>query len=180
MEDHKVDEALEAISSTYDLDEFVSSRLELSFFTYTRGGTKQTKTLQNEQVIGELGMRTNKEGKQVEITIHDINLLVQVQQGDEVERDCSCDLEFMLETIPEVGEALRKKFYWVPMDEQVFLVMDNAGGHGTNDAITTYTEGLKKYNVEIIWQVPRSPETNMLDLGVWMSIQSAVERKHCG
>ena len=58
--------------------------------------------------------------------------------------------------------------------------MDNAGGHGTNDTIKTYTDGLKEFNVEIIWQVPRSPETNMLDLGVWMSIQNAVERMHRG
>lgn len=35
--------------------------------------------------------------------------------------------------------------------------------------------------MRIIWQVPRSPETNMLeDLGVWMSIQCVVERTHRG
>ena len=56
--------------------------------------------------------------------------------------------------------------------------MDNAGGHGTNDAKTQYTEALKEFNIEIIWQVPRSPETNMLDLGVWASIQSKVEKVH--
>ena len=28
------------------------------------------------------------------------------------------------------------------------------------------------------WQVPNSPEMNMLDLGAWMSIQSLVETKH--
>ena len=44
--------------------------------------------------------------------------------------------------------------------------------------ITEYTAILKERNVEIIWQIPRSPETNMLDLGVWMSIQSAVIKAH--
>ena len=59
--------------------------------------------------------------------------------------------------------------------------MDNAGGHGTKDAIEEYVNDLKQvHNVVIIWQVPRSPETNLLDLGVWNSIQSAVDKAHCG
>ena len=56
--------------------------------------------------------------------------------------------------------------------------MDNAGGHGTSEAIDEYTNRLLEYNVKIIWQVPRSPETNLLDLGVWMSMQAEVERVH--
>ena len=57
--------------------------------------------------------------------------------------------------------------------------MDNAGGHGSKDAIATYTKTLEdEYNIEIIHQIPRSPYTNVLDLGVWMSLQAAVERQH--
>jgi hypothetical protein len=56
--------------------------------------------------------------------------------------------------------------------------MDNAGGHGTNDAKLQYIDLLKAFKVEVIWQVPRSPETNMLDLGVWMSIQCSVMNVH--
>ena len=56
--------------------------------------------------------------------------------------------------------------------------MDNARGHGTNDAKTIYTEALKEFNIQIIWQVPRSPETNMLDLGIWMSIQAKMEKMY--
>jgi hypothetical protein len=55
-----------------------------------------------------------------------------------------------------------------------------AGGHGTNDAKLQYINLLKAFNVEVIWQVPRSPETNMLDLGVWMSIQCSVMNVHYG
>ena len=57
--------------------------------------------------------------------------------------------------------------------------MDNAGGHGTDEAVQSYTDMLKsEYTIEIIQQVPRSPETNMLDLGLWRSMQSAVEKEH--
>ena len=35
---------------------------------------------------------------------------------------------------------------------------------------------LETYNIELLHQVPNSPETNLLDLGVWRSMQAAVER----
>ena len=57
--------------------------------------------------------------------------------------------------------------------------MDNAGGHGTDNAIIECTNVLKeKHNIEIIHQVPRSPYTNLLDLGVWCSLQAQVEKEH--
>ena len=61
----------------------------------------------------------------------------------------------------------------------MFLVMDNARGHGTDTVIEQYTNNLRdNYNIQIIWQVPRSYYTNTLDLGVWMSLQARVEREH--
>lgn len=56
--------------------------------------------------------------------------------------------------------------------------MDNAGGYGSNNAIDEYVNMLsKKYNIETIFQVPRSPYTNVLDLRVWYALQSRVEKK---
>ena len=57
--------------------------------------------------------------------------------------------------------------------------MDNAGGHGTQEARDEYTRRLRDdFNIVIIQQSARSPEVNALDLGIWMSVQSAVERSH--
>ena len=99
--------------------------------------------------------------------------------GDVVERDCSCDSNYMLTAMDRVGVKIREKFHWVPQSEVCYIVMDNAGGHGTDDAIVEYTAKLKNnYNIEIIHQVPRSPYTNLLDLGVWCSLQSHVEKCH--
>ncbi len=57
--------------------------------------------------------------------------------------------------------------------------MDNAGGHGTRDAIDQYTRQLQRdYNIIIIFQSSCSPDVNALDIGIWMSVQSSVERKH--
>merc|ERR1711935_831459 len=85
----------------------------------------------------------------------------------------------MEKAMDRVGESLRAKFYWVEDDDPIYLVMDNAGGHGTDECVKKYTDRLKKkHKVQIIHQVPRSPYTNLLDLGVWCSLQSQVEKEH--
>jgi hypothetical protein len=53
------------------------------------------------------------------------------------------------------------------------------GGHGMEEAIGQYTMRMQReFNNEIIFQAARSPEVNALDLGLWMSIQSWVEKQH--
>ena len=96
-----------------------------------------------------------------------------------MEEDISCDATFMLTKIPEIGEALRSTFHWIPRNDVIYLFMDNAGGHGSYDATTRYTSILwTEYRVRVVWQVPRSPETNILDLDIWMSIQAMVTHVH--
>jgi hypothetical protein len=57
--------------------------------------------------------------------------------------------------------------------------MDNAGGHGTKVAIEEYTQNLREnFNIVIVHQPPRSPDTNVLDLGLWNAIQSRVDETH--
>jgi hypothetical protein len=180
MEDTTTIEVLEMIADVYDLDEFVSDRLELVYVTHSTGGTKQIKRLDPPTLVLNAGSRTTKEGQLIPITMDHLELFVHMKMGDEVDEDTSCDSKFMLECMPRVGAALREQFHWVPQNEIVYVCMDNAGGHGTNDAKLQYINLLKEFNVEVIWQVPRSPETNMLDLGVWMSIQCSVMNVHYG
>lgn len=97
----------------------------------------------------------------------------------EVFKDITCDSDYMNVVMPKVAAAIRQKMSpWIPADQIIYLVMDNAGGHGTEDTIWDYTLLLSQYKIEVVQQIPRSPETNLLDLGIWMSIQSAVEREH--
>ncbi len=73
--------------------------------------------------------------------------------------------------MPCIGAVIRQRLNCVPVNEIIYLVMDNVGGHGMIEAIEQYTRHLlENYNIEIIHQPPRSPETNPLDLGVWRSI----------
>ena len=101
------------------------------------------------------------------------------RKGDKREKDVTCESEFMQETMPEVGEAIRKSYWWVPKSKPIFLYLDNAGGHGKQDVVAEYVSLLKReYNVICVHQRPHSPATNMLNLGVWMATQSVVEKLH--
>ena len=58
-------------------------------------------------------------------------------------------------------------------------MLDSAGGHGTNEGIAKYKADLEKdYKIILVHQIPQSPDTNALDLGIWMSLQSAVKKNH--
>jgi hypothetical protein len=74
---------------------------------------------------------------------------------------------------------IHQQLHWVPPEEQVYQIMDNAGGHGMRQASDQYTKQLKRdYNITIMQQSASSPEVNALDLGVWMSVQAAVKERH--
>ena len=107
------------------------------------------------------------------LTLKDLHLRVYVPKGEEKFKDISCDSNFMLEVMDDIGKNIRDYYSFIPHDTPVHLFMDNAGGHGKIDIKERYVRHLKdKYNVEVVWQVPYSPETNILDLGVWVALQS--------
>ena len=65
-----------------------------------------------------------------------------------------------------VGKALQWPYHWVPIQTPIYLVLDNASGHGSSTCITNYVQILKdRFNVEFVHQIPRSLFTNTLDLG---------------
>ena len=82
----------------------------------------------------------------------------------------------MLEIMEEVGEAIRANFDFIPWFVSIYLVIDNAGSHGIKEALLKNKTVLDlKYNIKIWHQIPSSPDTNMLDLGGWHSLQANTE-----
>ena len=164
------------------MDESIFDRLELQYTTYIgNAGNINVVKLDNDVNIFEILFRTDaeKDLPESQLSINDVILKVRYILGDEIEKDCSCDSKYMLSAMERVGRAMRQKYYWISMNEALFLIMDNAGGHGTDEAIIEYTALLRDvYNINIIHQIPRSPFTNVLDLGVWVSLQARVEKKH--
>lgn len=174
------------LAESGELDEFIMNRLTLVYHTrkWNKNGTEILKNKELKKIVandepilaGRYIIEDNGTSRQ--LTLGDLTLKVSIQAGDRRMEDCSCDSEFMLETMPEVAQAIRNKFSWVPSDKWIHLVLDNAGGHGTNDAIRQYKTMFESKKIKLIFQVPNSPETNMLDLGVWMTIQHQVGIEH--
>ena len=114
------------------------------------------------------------------LTLADLLIHVRVEKGTMVEKDCSCDSDYMIENIHHIGKSIREAYKnVVKKDKPIVLFMDNAGGHGRDDVKKDYEEILRRdYKVIVHWQIANSPETNLLDLGAWMALQSVVEKKH--
>jgi hypothetical protein len=113
------------------------------------------------------------------LTLKDLTLQVRVPRYTWVERDTTCDSTFMLDTVEEVGQSICHKMHWVSTETPIILFMDNAGGHGSNNAKQEYERIIfENFNILVEWQVPNSPDTNLLDLGMWSTHQSLVERMH--
>ena len=172
-----INELLERIGETYNLDEYVIERLEFSYTSHIRSVNKKRITMNKTDTIA--GQKINSDGvTQSPLTLVDLDLHVVPRVGDVVEEDCSCDSNFMLEIIPQIGKQLRETYHWLPSTTVIYLSLDNAGGHGTNEAKDQYTAALRNFNIDIIWQIPQSPKTDVSDSGVWMSMQAAVQKVH--
>ena len=173
---------IDFICTSYSLEEFIAQRMEASFVSKIgNAGRVETKKLSPTDNISiqKIRVHDDKNIPPRTLMISDINIRVRNRIDDVVEEDCTCDSEYMKKAMDRVGLAIREAYHWMHPSEKCYLVMDNAGGHGSKEAIVWYNELLlTKYNVELIFQVPRSPYTNVLDLGVWMAIQSIVERNH--
>ena len=164
-------ELLNVVAEMYELEPNILERMQLKFRPKESANWKRlhdNNTIDSYKLANGIG-----------ITVHDISLEVYYTAGEEVTKDVNCDSKFMLDSMDEIGESIREKMSWVPLTTTIILFMDNAGGHGTDNAVKQYTQHLlHRYRIQIVQQVPRSPETNLLDLGIWRSIQSAVENEH--
>ena len=91
----------------------------------------------------------------VQLTPSDLCLCLCVPKGEVVQRDCSCDSTFMATAMREAGKAIRDKMTWVPPNEILYLIRDNAGGHGKKEVVQDYKDYLMDvFKIEIIHQVP--------------------------
>ena len=164
----------------YDLEEEEAARLEFHYERWTGQANKTKSNIRlkpEDQLIGHTAKR--KSGETFNVGLDDLHLGIRLQEGDKTTQDINCDSNYMLEIMPKVGQAIRDAFFWVAEDHYVYLVLDSAGGHGTKEAIAKYKQQMyDDYKIILVHQIPQSPETNVLDLGIWMSLQSAVEKCH--
>lgn len=66
-----------------------------------------------------------------------LNVLVDVIIAVKV--DYSCNFAYMVHTMDQLGKALQATYKWLQANQTIYLVMDNAGGHGSDESIVEYT-----------------------------------------
>ena len=57
-----------------------------------------------------------------------------------MQRDFTCDSSYMSTAVHRVGEAMWFTYYWVAMTTLLYLVLDNAGGHGKDACASEYID----------------------------------------
>jgi hypothetical protein len=157
----------------------VADRLVIQYQHFTMGEGKEWKMVKMDQSCSSIQFGPGAGAPRRRLQIGDILLYVERQKGDKIEKNTTCNSEFMLKHMRQVGMYMRGAYHWVPLrlpstsSWTMRVVTEQYRKWGE------FKQELKvEYNVEIIRQVPRSPETNILDLGVWCSLQSAVEKAH--
>jgi hypothetical protein len=124
-------------------------------------------------LLGKKKLIDNKGVKQLLMLEH-IDLHIQVPRETVTKKDTKCDSKFV-----KTRNLIRSALKWIPFSDTIFLFMDNAGVHGIDEIIKEHVSILTlKYNIEVVWQKPDSPETNLLDLGYWATHQAIVKQLH--
>ena len=166
VSDMELEELKYALAGQYDLDAPIVDRIVIRYYVGPENKRRPKYIEGNDARLPNL-------------TVGDYTLMVKNNPGDKREVDVSCDSKFMKNIMPKVGKAIRDAYHWVSRDIPIFMYLDNAGGHGTKEVVTAYVKALlDEYNVVCVHQRPRSPCTNLLDLGVWMALQNVVEKLH--
>jgi hypothetical protein len=162
-------ELKEIISDTYEVDEDITDSICFRFVTLVGINRRNVymKTRNDETIENTNKRRTDANGDVHNLTLEDLEITCFNPRGTVIERNCSCDSDFMLQKMNLIGAEIRRHTPWIPRDRSINLILDNAGGHGTRAAKEQYTRQLlDNHNIIIIWQPPRSPELNVLDLGL--------------
>ena len=64
-------------------------------------------------------------------------------------------------------------------EEIIYLIMDNAKIHGTNEAMLYFTDYMSdNHNIVVGTKYYKPPKTNSIDLGSWTTVQSKVKKYH--
>lgn len=162
--------------------EMVDERLQLRYYQQDSDLTTNERKgyLQDDESVSSKSEELCKKHRNAEeMDLDDVHLVVVSHlSGETYEDDVNCDGDFMEEALLNtVGPELRAAFHWVPDNVLIRLQMDNAGGHGGLTRINKMKEEmLARFNVLLVCQPPNSPESNVLDLGVWRSVQSKVDK----
>jgi len=131
-----VEELRHVIVEEYIVNDDVGDRLTFWYETFVGSSNNVAiKQIDDDECPGDIEYRPTASMEKVPLTIAQVKMKVTFQAGDDIVEDVNCDSKFMLEQDDSIGESIRAKMPWVPANDTIYLFMDNAGGHGTKEAI---------------------------------------------
>ena len=128
-----VAEVMDFVCSHYGIHDDVAKHLYFCYTTYNQ--KKKVKSTvwidgpSNEKLLSGHSLY-DKKGNKRKVEMTDLKLLIHKPKGTVLERNVNCDSTFMLNTVREIGAAVRSKFDYLDDFIPVYLFMDNAGGGG--------------------------------------------------
>jgi hypothetical protein len=85
--------------------------------------------MRNDETIENTNKwRTDNNGEVHNLTLEDLEIICFNPQVTIVERNCSCDSDFMLQHMNGVGAEIRHCTPRIPRERSINLILDNAGG----------------------------------------------------
>ena len=106
LTDATVGNIIEDIAKSFNLDDYIIDRLEISYRTKIENNGNTTNVeLEDGDIFSSMMIRTDDDKNILrrQLIITDLNIQVRNQIGDLVEEDCSCDSEYMLTTMERFG-----------------------------------------------------------------------------
>jgi hypothetical protein len=153
-DDVTLQEIQDCLYLNYGLNRKVSSNIVCTYHTWvpnrdTQDGVKTSKKIivridddNNDKILDGKKIRSEENGVLRPITFNDITLHVCIPWNTCVERDVNCDSQFMIDCIDEISASIQNAYHFIPETEKIYLFMDNAGGHGSNEAKDGYEKRL--------------------------------------
>ena len=163
------------------MKEVIGENLIFRYTTLTNNNKEKVVTLTTKE-FKKMKKNIMRKKNETEKNLQDTDLTLSVLQPEntEVKNDISCDSLFMMKHIQLIRREIWKAHPHVQSYIHIYLWMDNVWGHGKDQIKDEYLDILKnEFNILIEWQIANSHELNMLDLGMFMALQSLVESKLC-
>ena len=98
------------------------------------------------------------------VKLANIHVGIWLMEVDMVTPEMKCDLGYMLEVMLRIGAAIQKAYFCVPLNGDIYLILDGDGSRVPNDAVAEYSAAVKTMDITLVCQIPNSPDIYFLDL----------------
>ena len=117
------------IGNYYGLQSDVVENMTLSYMSHSYTGRSKKRERFDSGPLLDDRVYIDKDGTGHPLYLDQLQLHVKKVRGTEVQVDVTCNTDFILANVREIGCSIRSNYTSVPFNTPIYLVLDNAGGH---------------------------------------------------